>query len=170
MALLGRKHVDWPSWPGVLLGVFWSCPAWAQEFEVESSTTGVDPLGSADTAGLIQSFIEMAAVLGFVCLLAYLLLGKLLPRFLKVPEATASGRLLKVVDRLALDPKRAILVVAMGEQHFLIGSSDQGLHWLARLDGSEVRDAMAAAAAAPGVWSRPAWFGPKKEAPGDDSI
>lgn len=95
--------------------------------------------------GLGQTFFEMLLSLGVVCLLAYLLLGKLLPRLLRVPAASASGRLLSVVDRLPIDPRRSLMVVKMGEQHFLVGSSEQGLTLLARLDPSEVRDALAAA-------------------------
>lgn len=104
-------------------------------------------LADLGTGQLVQTFVEMVTVLAAVCLLAYLLLAKALPRLLRVPMPTASHRLLSVVDRLPLDPKRSILVVAMGEQHFLVGSSEEGLSLLARLDAGDVREATAAAEA-----------------------
>lgn len=142
--------------------------AWAETPTETSSHAAGDDLDArfeADEAsgfdsyegpGFGQTFFEMVVVLGGVCLLAYLLLGKLLPRLLRVPGSLGSRRLLTVIDRMPLDPKRSILIVKMGEQHFLIGNSEHGLTLLSRLDANEVRDAMAAAEA---EQMTPSWTG-----------
>lgn len=101
------------------------------------------------TPALGRTFLEMLLVLGGVCLLAYLLLGKLMPRLLRVPMPLAPRRLLAIVDRLPLDPRRSLLVVKLGEQHFLIGVSEQGMSLLSRLDAGEVKDAIDAARVEP---------------------
>lgn len=127
------------------------------------------PLDGYAAPGFGRSFVEMLVVLGAVCLLAYLLLGKVLPRVLRVPTPTASGRLLTVLDRLPIDPRRSILVVKMGDEHFLVGSAEQGLTLLARLDPGEVRDAMAAARldARPSPWA--GWTSLLRRGTGDDA-
>lgn len=104
-------------------------------------------LGEDEGGSLAQSFVEMVLVLGFVSLLAYLLLGKLLPRVMQMPMASQRQRILTVIDRLPVDARASLMVVKMGEQHFLVGHSEKGLSLLTRLDASEVRDALTAAEA-----------------------
>lgn len=125
---------------------------------------GLTPLGAENAADIGLQFLHTLFVLGAVCLLAYLILGKALPRILRVPMPTASQRLMTVVDRLPLDPKRSILIVAMGEQHFMVGSTEQGLTLLSRLDGGDVRDAaVAAETKARDVGPRLPFFGRRPE-------
>ena len=109
-----------------------------------------------DGPSLSATFFKMIVVLSGVCLLAYLVVGKLLPRVLNVPLPTAGRRIMSVVDRLPIDHKSSLLIVRMGEQHFLISHSEQGMNLVARLDDSEVRDALTAAEA---EVNPPAWTG-----------
>ncbi len=119
-------------------------------------------LSSYEGPGFGRAFVEMLVALALVSLLAYLVVGRVLPRLLRVPTPAAAGRLLSVVDRLPIDPRRSLLVVRLGEQHYLVGSAEQGLTMLTRLDAGDVRDALAAARieAAPAAWpSMARWFG-----------
>lgn len=108
-----------------------------QERGEETGSTAQQDLGS-----LLGALFKMLAVLGVICLLAYFLLGKVLPRLMRVPMPTASQKLLTVVDRLPIDQKRTLLVVAVGEQHFLVGAADAGINLISRLDDETVRIAL----------------------------
>lgn len=102
---------------------------------------GIEAAEVPSGGGLMRSFLQMILMLGAVCVLAYLVLGKGLPRLLNL---SASGKrsmigapsrgVVEVIDRLPLDPKRALLVVRVGKSHFLVGLSDQGMTLLSRLD------------------------------------
>lgn len=95
-------------------------------------------------AQLLRSFI----VLTGVCLFAYLVLGKALPRIMRL---TPSGRramfgvesrgVVEVIDRLPLEPRRVVYVLKVGDSHFLVGSAEQGLSTLARLANEDVEAA-----------------------------
>ncbi len=108
-----------------------------QERGEESSSNAQEDLGS-----LLGALFKMLAVLALICLMAYFLLGKVLPRLMRVPMPTASQKLLTVVDRLPIDQKRTILVVAVGDQHFLVGAADAGINLISRLDDETVRTAL----------------------------
>ena len=60
--------------------------------------------------------LKMFAVLAGICLLAYFTLGKMLPKLLRVPTPTGANRVLEVVDRLPLDQRRSVIVIAVGEE------------------------------------------------------
>ena len=117
----------------------------AEGLEARFASDEAAGLDSIEAPSFGRAFLEMVLVLGGVCLLAYLVLGKLLPRVLRVPAPSASGRLLSVVDRLAIDPRRSILVIRMGEHHFLVGNAENGMSMLARLDARAVQEALDAA-------------------------
>src|SRR5688572_18469800 len=63
-----------------------------------------------DLPSLAYTFFKMVVTLGAVCLLAYLSLGKLLPKLLRVQAPIASRRILQVVDRLPIDQRRSIMI------------------------------------------------------------
>lgn len=103
------------------------------------TNTGQQGMPKSYVAQLIQTVLMLAAT----CALAYLLLGKLLPKLLGMTTAgrramiaTPARGVLSVVDRLPLDPRRALLVVKVGDEHFLIGVAEQSMTLLARLDDS----------------------------------
>lgn len=98
--------------------------------------------------------LQMIIVLAGVSLLAYLLLGKLLPKIMRVPSPTGRPRLMRIVDRLPIDQRRAMLIVAIGEEYFLIGASEGGLELISRLDADTVRSADVSAGAEKGGLGR----------------
>ncbi len=100
--------------------------------------TDFGPMGAA--------LVRMVIALGAVCLLAYLVLGKALPKLMRVEPPTAPQRILRIVDRLALDQRRSVMVLKMGEQHFLVGATEHGIQLLSRLDADDVENALQQAA------------------------
>lgn len=106
--------------------------------EVPSSGQRID-----DDRSLFGAVIQMVVVLGGVCLLVYLVLGKLLPRLMRVPNPSGRTRLMRVVDRLPIDQRRSMMLVAIGEEYFLVGASETGITLISRLDADTVRSAEA---------------------------
>ena len=102
------------------------------------------PSGDVERASLVAQLVQMFVVLGGVCLLAYVVLGKLLPRIVRGTTPLAKRRILEVVDRLPIDPRRSILVVEMASRYFLVGITEQGITLLSRLDEDDVKAALAA--------------------------
>lgn len=74
---------------------------------------------------------QLVIVVVGVCLLAYLILRFGVKRFL-VPDGTDEGAL-EVVARLPVEPRRSVLVVRIGSQHLIVGSSENGLTTLGEL-------------------------------------
>ena len=74
-----------------------------------------------------------------------LLLGKLLPRILQIEPPSAPRRLLKVVDRMAIDQKRSIMVIKLGNEYFLIGAAEQSISMMSKLDAEQVEQLLAEA-------------------------
>lgn len=115
----------------------------AGETELKSAPREID-FG----AQLLRSFLVLAGV----CLFAYLILGKLLPRIMRL---TPSGRramfgvesrgLVEVIDRLPLEPRRVVYVLKVGDRHLLVGSAEQGMNVLARLSEQDIAAAKLAA-------------------------
>jgi flagellar biogenesis protein FliO len=108
-----------------------------------------DPNSAGGTAGIprertfTEAFIQMVLYLGAICLLAYLVLGKVLPRFLRIDPPIAQRRIVQVVDRLPIDQRRSIMVLKIGDLYFLVGSSEHGIGLLSRLEPDEVENALA---------------------------
>ncbi len=155
-----------------LASVSWAPMAWAQETTAPSTVSAVveeeeppmDPEFAAalaeaenadgrtssstdDASDLFGALIQMVLVLGVVCALAYLLLGKVLPKLMRVQTPTAPQRMLEVVDRLPLDQRRSIMVIKLGERFFLVGATENGINLLSRLEAEEVEEALATATA-----------------------
>ncbi len=92
--------------------------------------------------------LKSGLVLVAICLLAYLALRFVLPRYVKGLGATVDGQL-EVVERLAIAPRRSLLVVRAGSRHLLVGSSEAGLQPLGELDGADWPSSTAADSEAP---------------------
>ena len=102
--------------------------------------------GSAEpTDSLWPTFIRTAIMLSAVCLLAYLLLGKLMPRLMNIEPPTAPRRLLKVVDRLAIDQKRSVMILQLGDAYFLVGAAEQNISLMSKLDAEQIERLVAEA-------------------------
>lgn len=113
------------------------------KLRAEYEALGPDASEPGVPKSYVGQLLQTVFMLVAVCALAYLVLGKLVPRLLGM---TAAGRralvaapsrgVLHVVDRLPLDPRRALLVVRVGDEHFLVGLAEQSMTMLARLDDS----------------------------------
>jgi flagellar protein FliO/FliZ len=51
---------------------------------------------------------------------------------------TGRSTLVKVIERIPLDPKRSLFVVQAAGEYLLIGGGDDGLNLLGKLDAAEV--------------------------------
>ena len=99
-----------------------------------------------DAPSLAYTFFKMLITLGAVCLLAYLSLGKLLPKLMRVQAPIASHRILQVVDRLPIDQRRSIMIIKTGEAlYYLVGVTDHGINLLSRIDADDIDAALASA-------------------------
>ena len=95
----------------------------------------------ADGAQLASKLFQVILWTLITCLLAYLILGKLLPKILQLTPAgrrgltaTAPKGLITIIDRLPLDARRSVCVVKVGDEHFLVGVTDQAMTMLSKLD------------------------------------
>ncbi len=75
----------------------------------------------------------MLVVLGLVVAIAYLTLNVGLRKLLGLPAAGRKG-LVSVVERLPLDQKRTLYVVKAGDDLLLLGGTDLGVSFIAKLD------------------------------------
>lgn len=125
----------------------------AQLEAIESWTPNADAAAGEkkeDLPSLGFAFFKMILVLGAVCLLAYLSLGKLLPRLMRVQQPIAGRRIMHVVDRLPIDQRRSIMIIKTGEElYFMVGVTEQGITLLSRLDADDVDNALETATVEP---------------------
>ena len=108
----------------------------------EGTSSEITPPANDSLPGLTGALLQMVIVLGAVCILAYLLVGKVLPRLMRVQMPTASRRILKVVDRVPIDQRGSILIVSVGDAYYLVGASQAGIHLLSRLEPDVVTAAL----------------------------
>jgi len=86
---------------------------------------------------------KAAIILVIVCILSYLVIRYVLRRILVSPGRSKSeaGHLV-LVDRLALEPRRALVVVRAGSKMLLLGMSEGQMSLLAELDPHEWGEAL----------------------------
>lgn len=93
------------------------------------------PLPVTDATSLAVGILDGVLVLAAICILAYILLRYGLGR---LRGRHAAGQLIRVVDRVELEPRRALYVVRVGKQAFLIGAAEGGMRRLAELDAEDL--------------------------------
>ena len=98
-----------------------------------------------EIVSLWPTFIRTVVMLSAVCLLAYLLLGKLMPKILQIEPPAAQRRLLKVIDRLPIDQKRSVMILQLGDEYFMIGAAEQNITLMSKLDAEQVERLLAEA-------------------------
>ncbi|MBS2032221.1 MAG: flagellar biosynthetic protein FliO [Deltaproteobacteria bacterium] len=99
-----------------------------------------DDLGSP-TDGTGYLLFKTLVVLGVVVSVIYLTLNVGARKLLKLgPQANA---LVKVIDRVPLDPKKSLYVLQVGGEFLLVGASEQGLNLISKLDGESVQKLLA---------------------------
>lgn len=95
------------------------------------------PGNGAAGASYGDLLVTSLVVLGGVCIAAFLVV-RLVGRFLATGR-TRGARLLDVVARLPLEPRRSLYVVEVAGKTLLVGTSEMGLSVLSELDGDQVR-------------------------------
>ena len=115
------------------------------QFERELEAIGEgEARATAGSDGDILDFGYLLQVLFMciaVCLLAYVILGKMLPWMLALSPAArrnmtaaAPRGTIEVVDRLPLDPKHTLFVIKVKGDYFLVGATEQNMTMISRLD------------------------------------
>lgn len=92
---------------------------------------GYDPAADPGMGDFLWSFVRSMLMLGVVLALIYLVLHKGLGRLV---QKTQSGRRMKVVERIALDQRRALYLVEVDGAEMLLAGTDGGV---ARVDRDE---------------------------------
>jgi flagellar biogenesis protein FliO len=101
---------------------------------------------------LLWMFVQTIFALGFVCLLAYVVLRVALPR-LNFPGTRKS--MVHIIDRASLDQKRSLYVIEVTGRWLMIGASEGGLQLIGELDPEAAeQEAEAIKAAAAGTRDR----------------
>ncbi|HKR13353.1 MAG TPA: flagellar biosynthetic protein FliO [Pyrinomonadaceae bacterium] len=109
---------------------------WQSEINPEQFQSG---------SSVIWMFVQTIVALGFVCLLAYLLLRVVLPR---LNLSTAGKSMVSVVDRTPLDQRRSLFVIEVTGRWLLIAVSEGGVQLISELDADKAAEASAALRAA----------------------
>ena len=81
---------------------------------------------------------ETLLALGLVCGLAYLVFRLALPRLTTI---RAANSMVRVVDRVGLDPRKSLYVVEVAGRWLLVGASEAGLHLVSELDAKAAGEA-----------------------------
>ena len=98
-----------------------------------------------DSNSLLELLFRTLFALAIVCLLAYFILNKIALRFgglANLDTRSKNTRLLQVVERLTLEPRRSLFIVKTQDQYFLVGSSEQGLQLLSKLELDETPETL----------------------------
>jgi flagellar biosynthetic protein FliO len=94
----------------------------------------VSPEQFQSGGSLLWMFVQTILALGFVCLLAYVVLRVVLPR---LNVSTAGKTMINVIDRAPLDQRRSLYVVKVTGRWLLISSSEGGVQLISELDAEK---------------------------------
>ncbi|MFN0064358.1 MAG: flagellar biosynthetic protein FliO [Myxococcaceae bacterium] len=126
------------SWSGFsVAGLLFSTFAWAQE------APGA-PMPEEPSLG--WTLLRTLVVLGLVVALAYLLLNFGLRRWMGLSLLPGGKKgLVRVVERVTVEPKRSLYVVEAAGEFLLLGASESGFHLISKLDSAQVARAQSVA-------------------------
>ena len=96
---------------------------------------------------LLRTFFFLAIIL----VLIYFVLRKVLPLLVQAPAFR--NRTVRIVERVAVDQKRSLLVVEIQERFYLLGSAEGQISMLMELD-REKMDLQKSAAKSPSAFDR----------------
>lgn len=143
--------------------VFLACSAaMAQAFEPDASVLDAGPTdagvlslevpradvpeGLEQDVNLGWTLVRTFVVLGLVIAIAYLTLNVGLRKLMGVAGPLRQLGLVRVLERVSLDPKRTLFVVRAGNEVLLLGAGEGSLSLITKLDTAEV-DALVESAA-----------------------
>ncbi len=99
---------------------------------------------------------KMLLGLGVTVGLIYITLAYLARRLSQFPAM--KGKLLRVAERLPLEPRRTLFVVEAAGEFLLVAASESGTTLLAKLEAEKVRAELAKAGAAHAASPKPFWL------------
>ncbi|WP_223746594.1 flagellar biosynthetic protein FliO [Myxococcus sp. XM-1-1-1] len=110
-----------------------SPPVW------EDPSINAAAAAEAEPESMGWMLVRTLMVLGAVVASIYLTLNVGLRRLMGL-QSTSTGRqtVVSVVERLPLDPKRALFVVKAADEYLLVGGGEAGLQLLSKLDAEAV--------------------------------
>ena len=101
-----------------------------------------------------MEYLKLVLVLGFILVLAFFVLRLGLPRVAGVRQVAAGA--IQVAARYPLEPKKNLYVIRVGEDYFLVGTTESAMQYLTALESSRIEATLAKADAAPqrefGAW------------------
>jgi len=109
------------------------------------ATDPASELGAINS-GVVE-YIKLILVLGLILALAFVVLRFGLPR-LAGAHNLAPG-VIQVAARYALEPKKSLYVIRVGEDYCLVGTTESGMHYLAALAPDHIETALAQSIPAP---------------------
>ena len=100
---------------------------------------GVGVTDALGGAGIALTFVVAILAVGAVLYLTYIFSRHLAAGASKAGRSTN----IKVVDRVVLGQDRMLLIIKIGEKHYLIGSSTQSINILKELDDKDIKSTAA---------------------------
>ena len=116
----------------------------SSNFGLDDGTDGAD---APESTGYL--LFKTLVVLGVVVAFIYLTLNVGARKLLKLGPARSA--LVKVVDRVALDPKKSLYVLEVGGEYLLVGSSEHALNFISKLEPEQVQKVLAERVASRGA-------------------
>lgn len=105
--------------------------------KIDPQAFDTEPPEAAESS--VWSLLRMLAALGVVLGLVYISLNWGLRRLMGARAPGFGGAsVVKVVERIPLDPKTSLFVIKAAGEYLLIGRGEQGLSTLSKLDSVEV--------------------------------
>lgn len=126
---MARSKVSWSGMASALLVALSVSAAQAEEVAIQG---GVDPFS-------MGQLLQTLAALLITCVLALLIVGRVLPRFLGVrKEAEREGQRLFLRDRLRLSPKQEVILLEVKDRgECVLASGDDGVRVIATFFGEQ---------------------------------
>jgi flagellar protein FliO/FliZ len=90
-----------------------------------------------ETYQILSSFAQMILSLAVVCGLIYLTFRVILPR---ISGFQFSESVIKIVEKVPIDAKKNLCVIEVGGCWMLIGTSENGVNLISRLNETEVAE------------------------------
>lgn len=82
-------------------------------------------------------FVQMIAILGLVCVLAFGVLRYILPR-IAFAQRLQKKQVVKVISRCHLDYRHQVVVTQVGNRYFLLGIGDHTVSMLSEVNRNDV--------------------------------
>jgi len=86
----------------------------------------VEQVSSINSQAL--DYIKVLLILGGILIVAYLGLRIWMPKLTGLAGAAAGP--IQIVGRLAIEPRKTLYLIRTGQEHFLIGASENDIHYL----------------------------------------